>query len=86
MSTVAVNTLPTEEFVLERLRSLGNVLLKKPYKSMWSEGNPALGYCYVVSEAFYHYGNIEGKLTPQVISFADGSTHWYLKKRRRHFC
>jgi len=80
MNVTTVDTMPTQEFVLDRLRSLGNTLLKQPYKDMWSESNPSLGYCYVVSEAFYHYGNIEGKLTPQVISFEDGGTHWYLKK------
>ena len=68
----------TQDFVNAKLRILGNTLLKNPYKQEWSEDNPTLGYCYVVSEAIFHYG-LEGKVTPMVMSFPEGGTHWFLK-------
>lgn len=60
------------------LRELGSSMLKKPYKDMWSEGNPTLGFCYVVSEALFHYSGLRN-LTPMVLSFPEGGTHWWLK-------
>lgn len=71
--------LPDKKFVHDKLRILGNSLLRSPYKQQWSEENPSLGYCYVVSEAFYHYSNLEDKLTPYVMSFPNGTTHWFLR-------
>lgn len=73
------NELPEKTFVHEKLRILGNSLLKAPYKNQWTEDNPSLGYCYVVSEAFYHYSGLEEKLTPYVMSFPNGTTHWFLR-------
>jgi len=70
--------LPTAESVSAALRELGASMLKKPYRDMWSESNPTLGYCYIVSEAFYHYAGLEN-LTPMVMSFPEGGTHWWLK-------
>lgn len=72
------NELPTQEQVNDALRTLGNSQLKQPYKSLWTEENPTLGYCYVVAEALFHYAPI-GKAQPFVISFPEGGTHWYLK-------
>ena len=70
--------LPTQEQVNEALRSIGNALLKQPYKALWTEENPTLGYCYVVAEAIFHYAPI-GSAQPFVMSFPEGGTHWYLK-------
>lgn len=64
--------------VNDKLRTLGNKLLKEPYKSQWSEDNPTLGYCYVVSEAIYHYGGLKNPV-PYVMSFPEGGTHWFIK-------
>ncbi len=71
-------TKETQENVNDKLRLLGNRFLKEPYKSRWSEDNPTLGYCYIVSEAFYHYGGLENPV-PYVMSFPDGGTHWWLR-------
>lgn len=68
----------TQDTVNEKLRELGNKFLKEPYKSQWSEDNPTLGYCYIVSEAIFHYGGLENP-TPYVISFPEGGTHWFIK-------
>jgi hypothetical protein len=45
---------------------------------MWSPENPTLGYCYVVSEAIFHYGGLE-KPVPYVMSFPEGGTHWFIR-------
>jgi len=73
-----MTNLPTQDQVNTALREIGNSLLKQPYKDAWSEDNPTLGYCYVVSEALYHYA-VDGTVTPRVISFPEGGTHWYLQ-------
>jgi hypothetical protein len=70
--------LTSVDLVESALRNLGPNMLKKPYKEMWSEENPTLGFCYVVSEAFFHYSGLSG-LTPMVLSFPEGGTHWWLK-------
>lgn len=54
----------------------GGKLLKNPWKSQWVPENPTQGYCYIVCEAFYHYGNI--KTVPYVHNFGDLGTHWWL--------
>lgn len=64
-------------FVNKQLKTLGNSLLKKPYKDDWTKDNPTYGYCYVVSEALYHY--VEGEVKPYCISLGDGLTHWFVK-------
>lgn len=65
-----------ETFVKAKLKELGNSMLKKPYKDMWTEDNPTLGYCYIVSEALYHY--LDGDIKSYCISMGDGFTHWYI--------
>ena len=67
----------TPHFVHETLRKLGPSLLKEPYKSKWTKQNPTYGYCYIVSEALYHYGK-QG-LRPCCLSLGGGCTHWFLK-------
>lgn len=60
------------------LKDKGN-LLKKNYKNNWNKDNPTYGYCYIVSEAIYHYGNINDEYKPYCINFkGDIGTHWYL--------
>lgn len=66
-----------QSFVNEQLKTLGNSLLKKPYKDNWTTDNPTYGYCYVVSEALYHYMN--GEIKPYCISIGEGLTHWFVK-------
>lgn len=68
----------TQDVINSKLRTLGNTLLKEPYKSAWTEDNPTLGYCYVVSEAIFHYGGLVNP-TPFVISFPEGGTHWFIR-------
>lgn len=74
--------LPSQEQVHQALLEFGSSLLKQPYRDEWSEDNPTLGYCYVVSEAIYHYA-VESVATPRVISFGDGRTHWYIQTSER---
>lgn len=64
-----------QSFVTEKLKGLNGDLLKNPYKKLWSRSNPTLGYCYIVSEALYHY--VDGNVKAYCISLEEG-THWYV--------
>jgi hypothetical protein len=40
------------------------------------------GHCYIASEALFHMiGGAGSGYVPQVISYADGSTHWFLRSQ-----
>lgn len=68
----------TQKFVNAKLIELGNKLLKKPYKDKWSADNPTFGYCYIVSEALYHFGGYNDP-KPYVVNFGEEiGTHWWL--------
>lgn len=67
-----------KQFVIEILKNTNGNLLNKDYKRNWNIDNPTYGYCYIVSEAIFHYTN--GNYTPQCINFGQG-THWYLKDK-----
>lgn len=70
----------TQEFVNEKLKELGDSMLKNPYKKQWTEDNPTFGYCYVVSEAIYHYG--DGEYEPYCYNYGNEyGTHWFLKDK-----
>lgn len=57
---------------------LGRKFLKSEYRRKWSPSNPTLGFCYVVSEAIYHYA--EEKLVPKVVRIDGIGTHWWLER------
>lgn len=67
----------TQEIVNEKLIELGGNMLKPHYKKQWTADNPTFGYCYIVSEAIYHYGDSEYE--PYCINYGEGiGTHWFL--------
>lgn len=68
----------TQEFVESKLQEIGAKLLKKPYVNHWRQDNCTYGYCYVVSEAFYHYLD-EANVHAYCLNLGDDGTHWYLK-------
>ena len=69
----------TKELVAERLRELGSGLLKEPWRSKWSVDKPSTGYCYLVSEALFHY--LEERTFPYVINLGPSGTHWFLNSK-----
>ena len=75
----ALKPLPQKESVKARLQDLGPRLLKANYKAKWSEDNPCWGYCYLVSEAVYHY--CLEKTVPRCVNLGEGyGNHWFLDK------
>ena len=66
------------EFVHQKLQELGPTLLKPNYAKDWTPDNPTLGYCYVVSEALFHY--LEEEVHTYCINLGEGiGTHWFVK-------
>ena len=65
-----------KSFVVDKLRELGGDLLSSVYKKRWTADNPTLGYCYIVSEALYHY--LDSDVKAYCISMENG-THWYVR-------
>lgn len=68
-----------QEYINDKLRELGNCLIRDEYKSLWSEDSPTTGYCYILSEVIYHYTNGDYK----IFRFSyDNNTksHWFLKR------
>lgn len=65
-----------KSFVVSKLKELNGHLLKSHYKKLWTKNNPTLGYCYLVSEALYHYLDHDTKA--YCISMESG-THWYVE-------
>lgn len=67
-----------QEQVRQKLLSLNGSMLKKEYAKKWSRDNPTLGYCYIVSEALYHY--LEGDIKAFCINLgSELGTHWFVK-------
>lgn len=66
-------------FVEQKLLKIGNSLLKEPYKSNWCSDNPTYGYCYIVSEALYHFLP-EKNVSAYCMNLGEIGTHWYIKK------
>jgi len=65
----------SQSFVRNKLVELNGEMLKSPYKKRWTKDNPTLGYCYIVSEALYHYiDNVKAFC----ISMGELGTHWYV--------
>lgn len=64
-----------QSFVNHKLKELNGKLLKKQYSELWTEDNPTLGYCYIVSEAIYHY--FKGEIKAFCINMGELGTHWY---------
>lgn len=68
-----------QNYINNKLLELKGEMLSKKYKSLWKEENPTFGYCYIVSEALYHYYYDENIL-PFCINFGEPvGTHWFLK-------
>lgn len=63
----------------EKLAKLGPVLLKPAYKKKWTEARPTTGYCYLVSEALFHY--VLPDSFPNMINLGEHGTHWFLRDR-----
>lgn len=68
----------TQDHVDMKLSLLGNTLLHPRYKSQWSLINPTYGYCYLLSEALFHFLD-ETDLQSYCINLGD-TTHWFLKQ------
>ena len=66
-----------DAFIEAKLQQLGNRLLKQPYKEQWRPENPTYGYCYIVSEAIYHYAPEKIKAYCMNLGPSWG-THWYI--------
>lgn len=70
---------PTKSDVRNKLIQLGSSLLKGNYVNNWSKNNPTYGYCYIVSEALFHYLN-EDNIEVYCMNFGHPyGTHWFLK-------
>jgi len=59
------------------LKQMGTKQLKKPYRDEWDSATPRAGFCYVIAEVIYYYLN-PGGFTPRVITWDNGTTHWFL--------
>lgn len=69
-----------QEYIYSTLRFIGNKLLKNPYKNKWTLENPTYGYCYIVTEAIYHFTDED--YIPQCLNLGnDIGVHWYLKDK-----
>lgn len=68
-----------QNFIDQKLSSLGNKLLNSKYKNNWNKQNPTAGYCYILSEAIYHYSN-DDSLQVYCINLGNNGVHWYLKQ------
>ena len=62
----------------DALRKMGRKHLKKPYKDRWTSERPTTGYCYVVSEVYYHYCAPKGS-KPHFMKLDENETHWFIK-------
>lgn len=61
---------------------LTNELLKKEWKKKIKEDSHfTTGHCYAACEAIYYMYGGNNFLTPQVIKFDNGDTHWFLKNK-----
>lgn len=70
-----LNILMDQEYIDFKLTQLGNSLVHNDYKEFWTKDNPTSGYCYILSEVFYHY--LELGLQPYSMEVHNG-THWFL--------
>lgn len=59
---------------------LGNSLLKPFYRKDWKESKPTWGYCYIISEALYHY--VYPDTQSYIVNFNEiegmKGVHWFL--------
>lgn len=64
------------------LKNIGSSLLHKNYQKNWTEENPTYGYCYIISEAIYHYTYLEN---PEIyyINLGKHGVHWFLKSKEK---
>ena len=53
-------------------------LLKPKFRKEWKESNYLRGYCYLLSEVFYHFFPQFKDFTPRMMYINDSETHWYL--------
>ena len=70
--------MPQYEDVKAILAEIGPQLLSAEYKKGWTKGNPCWGYCYIVSEAIYHY--CAEKTVSYCVNLGRGyGNHWFLQ-------
>lgn len=62
----------------EAMRKMGRKHVKPLYRADWSPHRPTTGYCYVVSEVYYHYCAPEGS-QPYMLRITQDETHWFVK-------
>lgn len=68
----------SQSFINDKLSLLNGELLKPEYRKLWSIEKPTTGYCYILSEAIYHYCN--GTFEIYYIK-VNNQTHWYLMQQ-----
>lgn len=73
----------TQEWILDSLRRVGDVMLKPEYRKRWSSDNPTYGYCYLVSELLYHYVYPNSVSYTIDLSSVGEDTHWFIKNKGR---
>ncbi len=76
---LSLNDVQSAEFksrLDDGLIALGAKNVRKQYRHLWSEKNPAFGYCYVISEFLFHC--LTEPTVPKVIPTAAG-LHWFLQ-------
>lgn len=66
-----------QEWINDKLRDIGTELIKEEYEDTWCEVNPTRGYCYILSEALFHYVFLNSE--PYYIKLSPDETHWFLK-------
>jgi len=72
-----LKSMPSYETVKILLARIGPKLLNAEYKKGWTKENPCWGYCYIVSEAVYHYC-VENTAPHCVNLGKEYGNHWFL--------
>ena len=72
-----VHPIISQQYITDTLRGFGPWLLKPEWRRTWRTDRPTTGYCYLVSEALYHYTVPDTQ--PFVVNLGDAGTHWFLR-------
>lgn len=72
-------SLLSQKFINGFCKELAGEFLLKEYLNGWTPDNPTFGYCYLISEALYHYGTGYKRFRPYYINLGEPhGVHWYL--------
>ncbi|MBD7912935.1 hypothetical protein [Clostridium cibarium] len=72
----------TQSFINTKLKENGGKLLNNRWRKYWTPNTPTTGYCYIISEAIYHY-YADINYTPMYIPLPHNKgTHWFLKNKQ----